>query len=101
MCYRPASWKRARSRLAIISGPESTGEHSPTHNLGGISLWIGDSGLMKQRIEPDDLGRAHLSALAPGRYTLRAYPDDLLLEPDFLDLSVGEPGPIGVRWRVR
>ena len=86
------------SQLPLVRGPS---EHPPNGNFGGARLWLGDSSLVNQWLRPDDEGRARMTSLARGRYTLRAFPDDLQLTPESFELTGKESEGIEIRWRTR
>jgi len=89
------------AQLALLRGPFPRAGASSNYDIDGVHLWVGDPGLLDRMLQPDDRGRARLPGLAPGRYTLRAYPEDLRFEPEAFDVTGEESGPIEIRWRLR
>ena len=67
-------------------------------SVGSAQLWLDDLSLVDQRLRPDDRGRAVLRALAPGTYTLRAFPSDVEFEPPTIEVGQGDELH-QVRWR--
>ena len=45
-------------------------------------MWIGVPSLLSQKLQLDDTGCALVHSLRPGRYAVRAFPDDLAFEPE-------------------
>lgn len=69
-------------------------------------MWLAEPGLLQQLLEPDQTGHALLHGLAPGRYTVKAFPDDFLFEPASFELQdpdpeTGETPTVEIRWRMR
>ena len=89
------------AQLPLFRGPFPEAGGPSNYSFNRYHLWLGDRGLLNQRFQPDDRGRAHVPGLAPGRYTLRAVPDDLLFEPETFVISGEESEPIEIRWRPR
>jgi len=89
------------SQIFLIRGPFPDDDDRCNYRFNALHLWVGDPGIMGQRLRFDDGGLARVLGLAPGRYTLRAFPDDLLFEPETFDVTGEEPDPIEIRWRLR
>jgi hypothetical protein len=49
----------------------------------------------------DETGTALARGLEPGRYVLRAFPADLVLEPETIQLEASTTPPVLVRWKPR
>lgn len=87
-------------QLASVRGPLPPTDPAVNWSGNGVHLWLGDPGLMNQVPEFDESGRATLPGLAPGRYRLAAFPDDLVFEP--ATFPVGETDThVELRWRRR
>jgi hypothetical protein len=83
-----------------VTGPYADGDPASNHRIGGIELWLRDPSLLSQLVGFDPNGNAELRALAPGRYTLRAFPGDLVFEPEWIDVPAPS-APVEIRWSPR
>ncbi len=88
------------SRLASVRGPFPHQGGPSNHRINGVCMWIGDPGLLNRIPRFRDDGRARLEGLAPGRYVLRAYPDELVFEPDTFDVDAATT-VLQAAWRPR
>lgn len=84
----------------LLRGPFAEQGGESNHRINGVNLWMADPNLQNQWLAFDDDGVATLSGLAPGRYTLRALPDDVVFEPASLDVGAVD-GRTELRWRRR
>ncbi|HEU4418147.1 MAG TPA: carboxypeptidase-like regulatory domain-containing protein [Planctomycetota bacterium] len=86
-------------QLAAVRGPFRDQGGESNHRINGVNMWLESPGLMLQM--PSFDGRdVRLGGLAPGCYSLRSYPDDLVFEP--ASFVVGPAGGrITLRWRRR
>jgi len=89
------------SQRPLFAGPFPGPGDSANATLNEIHVWLGDPDLKDQVFRPDAEGRTRIPALAPGRYTLRAFPDDLSCEPTTIQLTGEEADPIEIRCRPR
>lgn len=102
----PVLFLLERAQLAAISGPYPRQEPPVNHSFGGssgIHLSIDDPWLVGQHLGREEFfGEGGvLRGLAPGHYFVRAFPDELVLEPSELDLAGPERAELRVRWRPR
>lgn len=94
------------SQLGALRGPFPRQGGPSNHRLNGVNMWVGDPGLLYQCLEIDPAGSAVLGGLAPGRYTLKSFPDDFVFEPSTIELLGGdasdsEKPTVEIRWRSR
>ena len=86
------------SQLGSLRGPFPQQGGPSNIRFGGINLWLGEPGLLHQLLMVQEDGTAMVKGLAPGEYTLRAYPDDFVFTP--ATATVGESrGFVRVQWR--
>lgn len=95
-----------RGQIDSISGPYPKGDPQGHHSFGGINglrMRIDDPSLMQQFLYSDDVFRDGmvLKALAPGRYSVRCFPEDYDFEPAELDVRGPERTTLEFRWRRR
>jgi len=57
-----------------------------------------DEGLEERILHVDESGVARLKGLAPGRYRLKALPEDLKFDPQEIELTTDVKEPIVIRW---
>jgi len=88
--------------LDQVRGPYGRqGAHS-NFNVNGTILWLRDPGLGEALLEVDERGMARRSGLRPGRYTIRAFPDDVAFEPASFVVDRREPtATLSVEWWPR
>lgn len=84
----------------LVRGPFADQGGESNARINGVNVWIASQGLIHQMPRLDASARATVRGLAPGRYRLAAFPDDLVFEP-----STFEVGPAGadveLGWRRR
>jgi hypothetical protein len=61
-----------------------------------VNVWIADPTLMHRHVSFEDDGAALLRGVAPGRYVLRAVPDDLEFTPEAIVVSGAERSVVDV-----
>jgi protocatechuate 3,4-dioxygenase beta subunit len=88
-------------QLASIEGPFPVESGRANDRINGIRMRLEDPLLLNQFVDVEDGGVRVLRGLAPGRYHLRIYPDDIALEPASFDLPAAGDAPIRVRRRAR
>ncbi|MBL9078095.1 MAG: hypothetical protein JNL08_11360 [Planctomycetes bacterium] len=92
--------------LFVLTEAQQAGVAGPIEPIGAVTmvgsvpLRLDDPTLLHQRIANDENGVATVRALAPGRYRLCAFPDDLVLEPASVAVA-DDTGEVVVRWRRR
>ena len=86
-------------QLAAVRGPFRDQGGESNQRINGVDMWLESPGLMLQvpSFEERDV---KLGGLAPGRYSLRSFPDDLVFEPVSFDVGPAG-GRITLRWRRR
>ena len=88
-------------QLGLVEGPLPDQQLPGTVDLDGICVRLADPLLLNQCLIRR-LGGVHvLRGLAPGRYRLRAFPDDVVFEPEVFDVPAAAGAPIELRWRAR
>jgi hypothetical protein len=90
-----------QGQLGMVEGPLSDEDGTATIRINGLRLRLEDSTLMNQRVEPVEGGVRTMRGLVPGRYQLRAFPDNVAFEPDSIDLFTTPEQPIDLHWRLR
>lgn len=58
-------------------------------------------GLFRRAVRFEEDRTCSLVGLPPGRLRFKSFPDDLVLEPETIDLSPSGPASVEVRWRSR
>ena len=86
-------------QLATVRGPFPQQGGESNHRINGVNMWIESPGLMLQMPSFDERD-VKLGGLAPGCYSLRSFPDDLVFEPASFDVGPAG-GRITLRWRRR
>ncbi len=84
-----------------IEGPFAEQGPGVNHRINGIWMRLERPTLLTQMLEVGADGHALVPGLSPGRYHLRAYPDDFAFEPEAFDLPATGEEPIPVRWKRR
>ncbi len=69
-------------QLSLLRGPYPKQGGPSNARINGICMWVGEPGLLDQLVYFDELGWAGVEGLKPGRYTLKAFPEDLVFEPN-------------------
>lgn len=89
-----------QSQFESLRGPFAQQGGPSNWRIGGICMWVGEPGLMRQLLDVQEDGTAVLRGLAPGTYSLRAYPDDFVFTPP--TVRVGDQGgTVRLQWRPR
>jgi hypothetical protein len=88
------------SQFESLRGPFAQQGGSSNWRINGVCMWVGEPGLMHQLLNVEDDGTAVLDGLAPGAYSLRAYPDDFAFSPE--TVYVGDKaGTLRLQWQPR
>lgn len=85
------------SKLSYVRGPFPT-QAPPCNIRVGLNMWFRDPGLLSRILDVNT--EVKVSAVAPGRYAVRAFPDDLLFTPETFAISP-EQRSVVVAWRER
>ena len=88
-------------QVDTLRGPFPTQGGPSNHRINGVNMWVRDPGMLHRLLNFDASGSARLEGLAPGRYTLRAFPDDYAFEPEWFEVVAGAADPIELRWQPR
>jgi RNA polymerase sigma-70 factor (ECF subfamily) len=88
------------SELTSLRGPFPSQGGPSNMRINGVNMWLGDPNLMQRLIHPGIHDEIRVPGLAPGRYWLRAYPDDFTFEPEGF-LVDREDVEVTVDWRQR
>lgn len=88
------------SQQILVRGPFPQ-EGGPSNiRIGGICMWLAEPGLLRQMLPHLVDGAAVMHGLAPGTYSLRAWPDDFVFTPR--SVLVGERGgSVQLLWRPK
>jgi hypothetical protein len=89
-----------QAQVPLVRGPFAEQGGESNHRVGGVNLWFEQPGLLQQMPDFGDGGIAKLGGLAPGRYTMKAFPDDFVFEPASFDVAAGG-SKVTLRWRRR
>ena len=84
-------------RRDAVSGPYAKADGAHNMTLNGLPIWIESHELVDRGLHPDGTGEDWVNALEPGRHSVVALPDDLVLEPavfDALIQSIREPADL-------
>jgi RNA polymerase sigma-70 factor (ECF subfamily) len=86
----------------LVRGPYAyQGPHS-NYNINDTILWLRDPGLGDSLLDIDERGMARLNGLRSGRYSIRAFPEDLVFEPTSFVIEEGEATEaVSIEWWSR
>ncbi len=88
------------SELASLRGPFPSQGGRSNIRINGVNMWLGDPNLMQRLLAPGINDKIRVPGLAPGRYWIRAFPDDFLFEPESF-LVDHEDVEVTIDWRQR
>src|SRR5262249_7290121 len=72
-----------------VSGPYEKMEPPANCHIDGVNLWLREpASLSRQLVRVDHNGTCRLHGLDPGRYTLCAFPDDLVFDPLTIEVAL-------------
>ncbi|MSR62460.1 MAG: sigma-70 family RNA polymerase sigma factor [Planctomycetes bacterium] len=89
-----------RAQLDQVSGPYPSQDPPSNARIDGICLHLDFPQLYEQRLALDSSPLVHRTGLAPGRYSLKCFPDDFLFSPPEFELAPGHYA-LTLRWRAR
>jgi hypothetical protein len=86
----------AESAARALRGPFAQQGGESNMRIGGVNLWLADPTLMHRHVSFEADGAAFLRGIAPGRYVLRAVPDDLEFTPESIVVTGAERSVVDV-----
>jgi RNA polymerase sigma factor (sigma-70 family) len=88
------------SELPSLRGPFPSQGGRSNMRINGVNMWLGDPNLMQRLLHPGIHDKIRVPGLAPGRYWIRAFPDDFTFEPESF-LVDREDVEVTIDWRQR
>jgi hypothetical protein len=84
-----------------IHGPLRPDDPTRTYSVNGVALRMDEPWLPPRVVSTGSSEVLAYRGLAPGRYQLRTYPDDVAFEPAWFDVPAPDGEPVRVTWRAR
>ncbi|MEM1451847.1 MAG: sigma-70 family RNA polymerase sigma factor [Planctomycetota bacterium] len=83
-----------------LRGPFPQQGGPSNQRINGVNMWIGSPGLLHRLVDFEDDRTATLTGLAPGRYSLAVFPDELAFEPATFEVTQ-DGTTMGLDWAPR